>query len=285
MKIVRIIRAVIDKYNRDNGNLLAASLAYYTLFSIFPLILGLVAIAGFLVPSNGARDNLIHAIAQQFPGSSSLIESTIQQIIEGRGAAGIVATLGLIWGASGVFSALTVSLDRIVGAWQPRGFVGSTLLALSLVFGVGLLFVASLVVSTILRIAFTTRLPVVGITLNDVPVLYAVVGLALPLLITFLAFAFLYHFVPSVHLEWNNIWPGALLAAVAFELAKQVFVLYLGSFAQFNAVYGSIGAVIILLTWAYYAAIVILVGAEFNVVLNPPKQPPGKQKFPTGKVA
>lgn len=284
MKVFSLARAVIDKYNRDNGNILAASLAYYTLFSIFPLVLGLVAIAGFLMPSNGARDHFIHAIAAQFPGSSSFIESTLRQIIEGRGTAGIVATLGLIWSASGVFGALTLSLDHIVGAHQARGFIGSTLLALGLVFGVGILFIASLAISTILGIAFATQLPVIGLSLKDIHLLYAVVGLALPLFITFMAFCFLYHFVPSIHLPWNNIWPGALLAAVAFEVAKQAFAFYLGTFTNFNAVYGSIGAVIILLTWAYYASIVILVGAEFNVVLLSPR-PPGEHRRSSERAA
>jgi len=284
VKVLSLAQAVIAKYNQDNGNILASALAYYTLFSIFPLVLGLVAVASFFVPSNGARDDFIHAIAAQFPGSSSLIENTLQELIAGRGAATIVATLGLIWGASGVFGALSLALDHIVGARQARGLIGSTLVAIGLVFGVGILFIASLAVSTILRIAFTTKLPVIGVALNDVPLLYALVGLALPLLITFLAFCFLYHFVPSVHLPWDTIWPGALLAAVLFEIAKQVFVFYITVFPWFNAVYGSIGAVIVLLFWAYCASIVVLVGAEFNAVLHAPR-PPGERKQPPERAA
>lgn len=284
MKVFSLVRTVIAKYNQDNGNIIAASLAYYTLFSIFPLVLGLVAVASFFVPSNGARDDFIHAIAAQFPGSTSLIENTLQELIEGRGAASIVATLGLIWGASGVFGALTLALDHIVGARQERGLIGSTLVAFGLVFGVGILFIASLAVSTILGVALSVQIPFIGLTLSDIPLLYATVGIALPLLITFLAFCCLYHFVPSVHLPWKSIWPGALLAAVLFEIAKQVFVFYITVFPWFNAVYGSIGAVIVLLFWAYCASIIVLVGAEFNAVLYS-APPPGERKQPPERAA
>ena len=284
MKVFALAKETVAKFSQDNGNILAAALAYYTLFSIFPLILGLVAIAGFAVPQNGARDHFIQAIASQFPGSDAFIETTVRQVIQGRGAAGIIATIGLIWSASGVFGALTLSLDRITGSRQPRGFVGSTLLALGLVFGVGALFIFSLVVSALLGIAFSTRLPVVGLSLSEIPALYPLVAFVVPMVVTFFALGFLYHFVPSEHMPWNDVWPGAIIAATAFEVAKQLFAIYLGTIANFNAVYGSIGAVIGLLTWAYYASIVVLIGAEFNVVLSR-RLPPSRSKRPPGRVA
>src|SRR5439155_20436877 len=89
-----------------------------------------------------------------------------------------------------------------------------------------------------------------------------------PLLITFAIFLLLYRWVPNVTVAWTCAWPGALLAAVLFEASKQLFAFYLSSFAHLNAVYGSIGAVIALVTWAYYSAIVLLLGAEFDVALD-----------------
>lgn len=284
MKVVALARETLAKYTYDNGNILAAALAYYTLFSIFPLILGLVAIASFFLPENGARDNFVQGIAAQFPGSARFIETTVEQVIAGRGAATVVATLGLVWSASGVFGALTLSLDRITGSRKPRGLIASTLLALGLVFGVGILFIISLVASTLLSVTFTTQIPVISMRLIDVPLLYPLVGLVVPLVITFFAFGFLYHFVPSEHPAWHNVWAGAALAAIAFEIAKQVFAFYLSAIANFNAVYGSIGAVIGLLAWAYYASIVILIGAEFNAVLTR-RLPPSQAKDTPNRVA
>lgn len=267
MRAIAVIRETIRSFGEDKVSLLAASLAYYTLLSIFPLILGLLAVASVAFDDPAARQRLIRGIAAQFPGSEALVVTTVDDLVRGRGAAGVVATLGLIWSASGIFSALTAALDVIWKVPRSRGLIQSALLAIGLVFGVGLIFVVSLLLGTALSIATSLQVPVVGTSLSELPLLLPLLSLVLPLLITFLVTASIYRYVPNRPLTWSISWPGAVLASVLFEAGKDVFVWYLSTFAHLNAVYGSIGTVIALLIWSYYAAIMLLLGAELNATL------------------
>jgi len=267
MRAISVIRETVAAFGRDNATLLAASIAYYTLLSIFPMILGLLAIAGVVFTDPATRDRLVRGIASVFPGSENLILATINQVVQGRGPAGIVATLGLLWSASGVFSTINVALDTIWKVPRRRNLIESALLALGLVLAVGLAFVVSLLLSTALTIATSLDLPLLGVRLSDVRLLLPLLSVALPFCVTFAVLALIYRYVPSRRLDWRVVWPGALLASVLFEMSKELFVWYLSRFADLNAVYGSVGAVIALLTWAYYAAIVLLLGAEFQATL------------------
>jgi len=264
---VAVARETLAAFTRDKGTTLAAAIAYYTLLSIFPLLLGLLAVLGVVVSAPDARTQLVTAVAALFPGAGELIRGTVQDVVDGRGAAGLVATLGLLWAARGVFEVITQALDRVWQTQHERGFLLSAALAVGMVLAVALIFVASLLLSAGLEVALKFQLPVLGLSLAALPLLMPLLGLAFPLLITFAIFAALYWIGPNRAVPWGCAWPGALLASILFELSKQAFALYLSSFAHLNAVYGSIGAVVALLTWAYYVAIVLLVGAEFNAVL------------------
>ena len=266
--VVSVARETIESFSRHYNTTLAAAIAYYTLLSIFPLILGLLALVGAVVSDPTGRAQIVRDVADLFPGADQLIQSTVDAVVKGRGTAGLVATAGLIWSAGGVFGAVSQALDRVWQAPHNRGLVESAALSIGLVLAVGLIFIVSLALSTALELAIQFRLPVLGISLSTLPFLIPVLGVALPLLITFAIFLLLYRWVPNVTVAWACAWPGALLAAVLFEASKQLFAFYLSSFAHLNAVYGSIGAVIALVTWAYYSAIVLLLGAEFDVALD-----------------
>jgi membrane protein len=264
----RVIRATIDAFGRDNASTLAAAIAYYTLLSIFPLILGLVAILGVVVSDPAVRDSLINTLAGLFPGASDLISQTINEVVAGRGVAGLVATLGLLFSASGVFSAINVALNQVYHVPRQRSFIVNTLAAIVAVLAIGVVFLASLVLTAVLRLLATFNVPVLGISLGEVPLLLPLIGFLLPLVITIGLFAAAYRYVPNVSLTWGDVWPGALLAGLLFEVGKQLFAWYLSAFAHLNAVYGSLGAVIALVSWAYYAALLFLVGAELNATLG-----------------
>ncbi len=267
MKAISVVREMIRDFGQDNGPLLAASMAYYTLLSIFPMILGLIALAGVFFTDPATRDRLVRGIASLFPGSEDLILGTIDDVVRGRGPAGMVATLALIWSASGVFSAMSTALNVIWRVPRQRGAILSGLLAIGLVLAVGIVFLVSLVLSTVLTVAARLDLPLLGISLGQIPALLPLLSLAVPLVITFAIFALIYRVVPNRRLEWRDVWPGGVLASFLFEVSKQIFVVYLSEFANLNAVYGSIGTVIALLIWSYYASFVLLLGAELNAVL------------------
>jgi membrane protein len=151
---------------------------------------------------------------------------------------------------------------------ERRGFVKEAATAVGLVLMVGLVFIASLALSTGLRLAADVVVPGTGSTIGSLPLIFPIVGLVLPYAVAFGLFTFIYKIVPHRHMTWRQVWPGAMVASILFEIGKQLFAWYLSTFANFSLVYGSIGAVIALVTWSYYAAIVLLVGAVLNAVLT-----------------
>lgn len=268
MKVFSLTREIAAAFARHDSNNLAAAIAYYTLLSIFPLLLGLLALAGAVITDAATRARLVDVIASLFPaGSGELIRGTIHDVVAGRKTAGVIATVALIWSGSGFLGAITQALDRIWEVPRQRHIVLTFVLAVAMELGIGLLFVVSLLVSTVVQLALNFRIPYLGGSLATLPLLVPILGVILPLVVTFGVFLLIYFVGPNLRLSFDCVWPGAAAASVLFEISKQAFAVYLASFAGLNAVYGPIGAVIALVTWAYYAAIVLLAGAEFNAVL------------------
>lgn len=269
MRTINLIRRTLGVLGRAQGTLLAASIAYYTLLSVFPLILGLLAIVGAVVADPATKARLVRSIAAAFPGSESVIVATVDQVVHGSGSAGIIATLGLIWSASGVFTAITTAIDTIWRVPEHRSRLQSAVVAVGLVLGVGLIVVVSLLVSALLAVAAELRLPLLNLSLARVPLLLPFASVIVPFALTVGVLCLLYRFVPNLPLGWSAAWPGAVLAGTLLDLGKEVFVWYLTRVAHLNAIYGSIGTVIALLVWAYYAALILLIGAAFNAARTP----------------
>jgi membrane protein len=269
MRVLPVARQVFRAFIAHQGWLLAAAIAYYTLLSVFPLVLGLVAVLGAFLSDPTAQAEFVAAIAGLFPGSGPLIQETVGQVVAGSGTAGFVATIGLILAATGVFVGVSQSLDIVWEAPRTRSVLGATLLAVALVLAVGLIFVVSLVLSAVARVVQNASVPGAPGTLATISLVVRVVDLIAPFVLAFGVFAGIYKFVPNVHLRWEQVWPGALFASVLFELSKQIFGWFLATFANYNAVYGSIAAVIALVTWAFVVAIILILGAELNAVLHP----------------
>lgn len=273
MRTITLIRETIAELGHARGSLLASSIAYYALLSLFPMILGLLAILGVVVRAPSARAQIVRGIAAAFPGSETFIVLTIDQLARGSESAGIVATLGLLWSASGVFAAITTALDTIWRVPHRRTLLQSSVIAIALVFGVALIFVVSLVLSAALTLAAEARLPLFNVPLASLPLLLPLTSVILPFVFTIAVLSLLYRFVPNLPLGWNAAWPGAVLASALLDVGKEVFVWYLTRFAHLNAVYGPIGTVIGLVTWAYYAALIVLIGAAFNAALTRSRRP------------
>ena len=247
---------------------MAASIAYYALFAIFPLFLGIISIASMVLDRVEVETELLKLAAQYLPGAGNVIKNNIDQVFRARGAIGIVALLGLIWSASALFGALTRVLDRAWGVAQTRAFHVAKLRSLIMVVSVAALFILSLSSTTLLQTA--DRLAVVdpfglgGFLASGARVLLQGSSLfgsiAMPML--------LYRFAPSQPMPWRDVAPAAVFAGFMFEVAKNAFLFYLSQFAQFDKVYGSLSVVIVLLLWAYISSLILIVGAEFGAALG-----------------
>jgi len=255
-----LIRAWTDFNQRDTRY--AASLAYYAIFSLFPLILLAVTLAGNVVGPAQAREQILRLVGTFFPPESlKLIEDNVILALRQGQSFGIVAVIGLSWSALSLFSNLTVALDNIFHPRQWRPMWHKRLLALLMTLALGVLLAASLLTSLALR--------VISILLLDRPTTFVTITtLFLPLGLNVTLFALLFRYVPRTPVRWDAIWPAAVFGGIGWYLAQRAFGLYLESFGNFSLIYGSLGTVIVLLVWVYLSAALVLLSAELCAALN-----------------
>jgi membrane protein len=247
------------------GNANAAAIAYYTLFSVFPLTLLLISLGSFVLDSQQAQDAALSAVGTYLPFATELVQRNIERVLELRGTASVVGIVGFVWAASGIFGSLSRAvnlawdLQRPRPAWAERALAAGLVLLVALLFSLSLFSTAAFEVVARLAALFLPEAPISGSSLLDLA------SRLLPYVFTVLLFSFLYAVLPSTRVTWTEVLPGALAGSIAWEVAKNGFTFYLTSFATYNLVYGSLGAVIALLLWSYISGVIILLGAEFTV--------------------
>ncbi len=266
-----LLREVAAQWQRDRALAQGAALAYYTLFSMAPLLVLVIALAGLALGRSAAEGELVDRIAGLVgPESARLLSGMIGQV--GRPRSGVLATaaslLTMVFGATGVFAQLQASLNDIFRAPQPartgvRGFVRQRLAAFAMILGVGALLFVSLVLSAVVaavRGFVTAHLPLLGRLL---PLL----DVALSLAVLTALFALVYKVLPDVRLRWRDVWLGAGVTGGLFTLGKSLIALYLGRVVR-TSVYGAAGSLVLLLLWIYYSSQILFLGAEFTEVYS-----------------
>jgi membrane protein len=243
-------------------------MAYYTLFSLFPLLLALVAGGSYLLDRQQVFQQVVDLVSNAFPISRSLIEENLRQVLEVRGAVGIFGLVVALWSASGVFAILTRNINRAWTDGQLRGFLQSRLVALGMVGVLAVLLVVSLLLSTALNLLSSFQIPLVNLQQLYGTPLWTILTDLVPWLFIFFLFLALYRWVPSVEVKWAAAFWAALVVAVAWELAANAFAWYVGSgLARYRIVYGSLGTVVALMFWIYLSSWIIIFGAHLSAAI------------------
>lgn len=249
---------------------MGAGIAYYTVFSIAPLIVIVIAIAGFFFGPDAASGYLYAQLAGLLgePGAQAIRDMAERA---GRSGEGVVATATgavlLAIGATTVFAELQSDLDRIFKApasKRPEGLWGllrSRVLSLGLVVSIGFVMLVSLVASAVLAAVGKWWSGVLG----DFVWLFHALDAATSLGVITVLFALMYKILPRVRIDWRDVWIGAFVTALLFTLGKLVVGLYLGR-SDVASSYGAAGSLVVLLVWVYYSAQIFLLGAEFTWV-------------------
>ena len=253
-----IARTAEESGNHDAGQR-AAGVAYYAIISIFPLLLGLIAVFGFFLPSLNLQDQLLKFVGNNIPGATDILKDNIANVIKLRGVMSILSIVILFWSASALFSSISLAINRAWNVIRHRNFFIRKASELGMVFGTGILFLLSLGASSIITIMHG----VLNLPTTSLVMVYVSTKLAAFLLI-FLVFLLLYKFIPNTKTYWRGVWPGALLVALLFELARTLFIFYLDNIANYQLIYGSITSIIVLLVWIYYSSLIMILGAEFT---------------------
>lgn len=261
-KALILVKKVVRGFMDDDCPFLASAISYYALFSLFPLLLGLISILGFVLGTSRVKEESMNVVQAYLPGAVDLVRENVEQVVAARQTIGVVATLGFIWSAASVFSATRKSLNVVWNVQRSRPLLHQKALELGMVLATGFFLLLSISLSAFLRIIRALQVPMYGFRPLDHALLWTALEMLLPLVFTFCIFLLVYRVVPNAHVAWREAATGALVAAPLFEIAKYGFVLYVDSLGRYELVYGSVGAVISLLMWAYVSGIVLLVGAE-----------------------
>lgn len=241
----------------------AASMAYYALFSLFPTAIVLTAAAGFFLDDAQAREDVVNFLFDELPLADTDegrgdIDRLVRGVTENAGAVGTVGIVVLLFSATALMGSARNAVDAIFGGRVTRGFLRGKGIDLLLVLGVGVLFVLSSASTVLSRLDIDRG---DGI-LWAIESIFTWSGFLLPMVLSALVFGVLYTRLPVEHQRVRDVWPGILFATLAYELLKEGFSVYIDNFANYSAVYGSLGAVIAFMVFTYLASFVFLIGAE-----------------------
>jgi len=265
--ILPLFKRTLSAWSEDKAPTLAAALAYYTVFSIAPLLIISVAVAGLAFGEEAARGEVQEQL-QGLVGANGAKVIQDMMLSASKPAEGLIATvvgLGiLLFGATGVFAQLQDTLNVIWKAEPPKingilDFLRVRLLSFTMVLGVGFLLLVSLLLNAALAAvgAYASRL------VPGWEFFWQLINLGISFAVITLLFAMIYKVLPDAQVEWRDVWLGAAVTALLFSLGKFAIGLYLGK-SSVASTYGAAGSVAILFIWVYYSAQLLFLGAEFT---------------------
>ncbi|HEX2140714.1 MAG TPA: YihY/virulence factor BrkB family protein [Candidatus Limnocylindria bacterium] len=257
----RIGRRALLGFLRHEALQNAGSMAYFSILSLFQLLVLAVVVLSFFVGQGEARQFVVERIEQATPVDAATMGEVIDSIIETRGGVTIFGLIFLIWGALGIFSAVSKGISAAFVSAEPRPFLQDKLIGVALMSMTGLLGIASVAIGVAAGILQNAAAEV----LDQVPgggVAVAAIGFLAPLVLIFFAFLALYRLVPNRPVSIAEIWPGAVVATVLWTALRIGFTYYATDVANYDSAFGPISAAISLLVFLYFASIVVLLGAE-----------------------
>jgi membrane protein len=265
-----LLKLTFEEWMNDDAFELSAALAFYTIFSIAPVLLIAVGVASFFLTPDTATDRIVGEMEQMIGAQGA---NAVRQVIEssrgfGKGIwAMSVGIVTLIMGATAVFGELQSALNQIwdVKAKPDRGvimsFVVDRVRSFSIAIGVGFLLLVSLVITALisgLQNYMNTWLP-------GIPWVWQMANVVSSFFVIAILFAMIYKFLPDVVISWRDVWIGAAVTSLLFTAGKYAIGIYLGRTATASA-FGAAGSLVVLLFWFYYSALISFFGAEFTQV-------------------
>src|SRR5512133_1278742 len=271
--LLNILRLAYQDWKEDKASRLAAALAYYTVFSLAPLLVIVIAITGLFWQRDVVQTQVMTQVQDLVgPQGSTFVSSLLSSA--NKPAQGIIATIlgiiTLLFGALGAFNALHDSLNIIwdIKEEETKGFwasikkvIFSRLLSFTMILGIGFLLLVSLVISAGLSAVQET----IGNAIPLSEVVMQLINLVISIGVITVLFALIYKFLPDAEIAWRDVWLGAFVTAILFSLGKMLIGLYLGNSAVASS-FGAAGSLALLLIWIYYSAQILFFGAEFTQV-------------------
>jgi membrane protein len=277
-----ILRQAMARFGDTRASQAAAGMAYYALFSLFPLLLVLISIGAFVLDRKLVQERLLAYVTESLPVSQQLVRDNIERVINLRGAVGLVGLIGLLWSASGFFNSLVYNVNRAWPDADARGFLERRLVALGIVVSLAVLLILALAATTLVELLPRFKVPLAGEVSIYEASYWSVISIALPLFIKFVLFLAIYRWLPNAQVGWRAALVGATVATLGWQLVTNIFNWYVSSgLSNYRLVYGSLGAIVALMFWIYLSGWIALFGAHLTAAIGRAR---GDDQLGTGRV-
>lgn len=264
---LNILKDAIETFNITRAGQAAASLAYYVILSLFPLLMVLISAGSFFLDSEQVYLKVSQLVQHNFPATTyEWIVENLEQILERREAIGIIGLITLVWAASGGFISLAYNINLAWLEAPQRNYFQNRLIGLQMIAGLSGLFLLTLIVDSIISVLHIINLPFTSFL--DLGI-WKWTSNIFSLLVLFMLFFILYDWVPTVNVTGKAALWGALTASIAWKIATILFSLYVRSgFGRYELLYGSVGTLIAFLFLIYILATVTLFGAHLTSAID-----------------
>jgi membrane protein len=260
---VSLWRGFLGFYHSDNLTY-AASIAYYGLLSLFPFAMLGFAVLGGLTSDEHDRTAVLDFILRYFPEQFEFIRTQLDAFITHRVTFGVAGTIALVWGALGVFGAISTAVNYAWGVEKTRSFWKHKLFSFLMLLVAGGLLIAALLLVSAAQVIGATWFAAV---LSEFPGLLVLRGFAIAnatTLMFILVVGLVYYYVPNAKVRFRDVWIGAFLTGLLWKGALSGLSWYMRDMSRFNRVNGSIAAVVVFMVWMYVQAVILLYGVEFT---------------------
>ena len=256
-------RGFLGFYSGDNLTY-AASIAYYSLLSLFPFFLLALAILGSATTDENKRTAVLVFVLQYFPTQFDFIRGQLDSFRSGQLTVGVAGTLALVWGALGVFGAVSTAVNYAWGVEKQRSFWKHKLFSFLMLSVAGMMFVVALLLISASKVVGASWFAVVLRSNPTLDVLRSLTMRNATTLLFILVVGLIYYFVPNAKVRFRDVWVGAVLTGLLWKGALEGFSWYIRDMGRFTRVNGSIAAVVVFLVWVYIQAVILLYGVEFT---------------------
>jgi len=261
----RYLKRLSKKFISDGCPIMASSIAFYFLFSVFPLILIFISLSGIFIDRLDIQTTILGFVEERIPIIYSFTESNIEKIIENRTSIGIIGFIFLVIIATYVFDSIQFSLNRVYKTKSQRRYWKQKIFGFLIITLTFIIIFLSFLLSTALFYLTNTVIGFFDLSESLSTFLLRYISIFLGLLLNFAIFGIVYFFGTNrkTHFK-HHIYKGALIAAFLWEISKHIFIFFINRFANFELAYGSVGSIIGFLLWIYISSYIFLVGAEVN---------------------
>lgn len=265
-RFIDIIKRLFISCRDDDIFALAGQLAYNFLLSLFPFLIFLMTLVGY---SSITSEDVFYDIEKAFPKEIFVyIKTLIVEVVDTKRSSLLsISLIFTIIAASGGFSAIIKGLNKAYNFEENRGFIKVKLLSILFTLGLAIMVLASVVMLVFGHVIWLMLIKYAGYS-SDGRLIWDILRYVFAFLIMISGFAVLYRYTPARRLSWGSVFPGSVFTAFSWNVVSIIFSLYINNFNSYSRVYGSIGAIIMLMTWLLLVSVLIMLGGEINAVVD-----------------